>query len=99
MTKTVGEVLDMSYHRNGISGRGFWTIIFTGAPKTDEADQTFVATFFPEEEMDGSPNVEACVAVLLIGDLVDRCASNGWRGDYFHNELQTLVDEFDWDQA
>lgn len=32
----------MSYHRNGISGRGFWTIIFRGHEDADSLVKGYV---------------------------------------------------------
>ncbi len=102
----MGEVLDMSYHRNGVSGRGFWTILFVGhedAEVTTIAGFRFVATFFPREpdnpadDRDGQTPVEACVSVLRVQDLNDGNAENAWRGDHFHDELQNLVDSYVWE--
>ena len=96
----------MSYHRNGISGRGFWTILFVGhddAEITTIAGFRFVATFFPREpdnpadDSDDFVAVAACVSVLRVQDLRDGNAQNAWRGDNFHDELQHLVDTYVWD--
>lgn len=100
-SKSVGEVLDMSYHRNGVSGRGFWNIIFKGHEDADNivAGHIFVATFFPADEMEEGYEAEgddACVAVLRLGDLNQGNAEQAWRGDHFHDELQALVDGFVW---
>jgi len=101
--RLVGEVLDMSYHRNGVSGRGFWTILFVGhddAEITTIAGFRFVATFFPREpdnpadDSDEFSTVEACVAVLRVQDLREGNADIAWRGDHFHDELQKLVDNY-----
>jgi hypothetical protein len=95
----------MSYHRNGISGRGFWNIIFRGHDDADSLvkGHTFVATFFPREpelgfEADNPDDdtVEACVAVLRLDDLNKSNAEQAWRGDNFHDELQVLVDSYVW---
>ena len=96
--KLVGEVIDMSFHRNGISGRGFWTILFKGTT----VGGVFVATFFPKGEFvseDGDlvDGEEACVAVLRLEDLKEGNAKTTWRGDNFHDELQSLVDGFTWE--
>jgi hypothetical protein len=102
--KKVGEVLDMCYHRNGTSGRGFWTILFKGHSNASSkvAGHTFVATYFPgEESADEDPEdyreaEAACVAVLRLGDLDQGHANQCWRGDAFESELATLVDNFIW---
>lgn len=102
--RTVGEVLDMSYHRNGVSGRGFWHIIFKGHDDADGqvAGYRFIATFFPrepdnpEDDSDDFDTVEACVAVLRVEDINAGNAEMAWRGDNFHDELQKLVDSYVW---
>lgn len=99
--KVVGECLGMSYHRNGVSGRGFWTILFRGHDDADSLvkGNLFVATFFPKEEGDEEediPDVEACVAVLRLDDLNAGDAEQAWRGDHFHTELQALVKGYVW---
>lgn len=81
--KLVGEVLDMSYHRNGVSGRGFWTVLFVGHPEADSlvAGNTFVATFFPADESEDEDwDVEACISVLRLSDLNDGNAEHVERG-------------------
>ena len=96
----VGPVLDMSYHRNGVSGRGFWTILFEGHPDSEEKSikqHAFVATFFPrEEDEDGNTLEEACVSVLRLRDLNAKNAERSWRGDNFHAELAILVQDYVW---
>jgi hypothetical protein len=101
--KLVGNVLNMSYHRNGVSGRGFWTILFEGHKDSEKliAGYTFVATFFPPIELDEDEDetyesAEACVAVLRVSDIVKGNTQAAWRGDNFHGELQHLVDSYVW---
>ena len=102
--KLVGEVLDMSYHRNGVSGRGFWTILFEGNKHADSLvkGHRFVATFFHKEDGETDENgnsyvpEEACVAVLRLADLNEGNAELAWRGDHFQQELQHIVDTFVW---
>jgi hypothetical protein len=86
----VGKVVDMDYHRNGISGEGFWTIIFEGGEGSDCAGQTFVATFFPNEEN------ECFTAVLRLNDLTKANAGGCMRGDHFHDELKVIVENYEW---
>jgi hypothetical protein len=96
--KLVGEVIDMSYHRNGVTGRGFWNIIFKGHPNADEivAGYKFVATFFAQETGEDDLVTPACVAVLRLCDLQADNAEPAWRGDSFHSELQSLVESYVW---
>ena len=97
--KLVGNVLNMSYHRNGSSGRGFWTILFEGHPESEDitANHTFVATFFPKEEaICEFAEVDACVAVLRVTDIAKGNTEQAWRGDRFQDELQKIVDSYVW---
>lgn len=87
MDKRVGKVLDMGYHRNG-GGEGFWTIIFEGA--RGEEGCSYVATFFPNDEN------EVRTAVLLVSDLVRGNAKGTMRGDWFHDELKVIVENYEW---
>ena len=89
MSKRVGLVVDMSYHRNGVSGRGFWTILFEGAKGSDIEGESFVATYFPGGD-------EICTAVLRLDPLIAGNADNCMRGDTFHDELKALVDNYEW---
>jgi hypothetical protein len=88
--RLIGEVVDMDYHRNGISGIGFWTIIFEASDESDCAGQTFVATYFPNDEN------ECFTAVLRLNDLTKGNSGGCMRGDHFHDELKTLVDNYEW---
>ncbi len=89
--KRVGHVTDMYYHRNGVGGNGFWTILFEGAKESpDIAGKSFVATLFEEEH-------EINTAVLELDPLVRGVANHCMRGDAFHDELKSLCDNFDWD--
>ena len=99
--KLVGDVTDMSYHRNGSGGRGFWSILFEGHPGAEDlvANHTFIATFFPADEVDEDGDyegTEACVAVLRVNDISKGNLHFGWRGDNFQDELQALVDSYVW---
>ena len=92
MGKRIGKVLDMGYHRNGVGGEGFWTILFEGPGRkfSRSKGHTYVATFFPNDEN------EVRTAVLLVSDLIRGNAKGTMRGDYFHDELKELVDNYEW---
>jgi hypothetical protein len=87
--KLVGRVIDMGYHRNGVSGSGFWTIIFEG--KLENRGRKFTAVYFENEN-----NREILTAVLAVDSLVDGNANLCWRGDAFHRELKKLVENYEW---
>jgi hypothetical protein len=81
----------MYYHRNGVSGNGFWTILFEGAKGGDLEGRSFVATYFEEEH-------QINTAVLDLEPLIRGEANHCIRGDDFHGEIKALVDKFDWDK-
>lgn len=88
--RVVGRVIDMGYHRNGVSGEGFWTIIFEGADGSDVAGEVFVATYF------GDDDDVIRTAVLRVKSLAYGDANDGMRGDAFHDELKALAENYVW---
>ena len=52
------EILDASYHRNGISGIGFWAVLFKDM---DEHGKVMIASLFDVEEF-------GFCAVYAVGD-------------------------------
>ena len=92
----VGEVEDMSFHRNGISGEGFWTILFKGHEDADSTikGQRFLATVASKTDGPGEDDIHT--RVHRLSDLVDGDAGNAWRGDNFHDELTVLVKNYVW---
>jgi hypothetical protein len=94
-------VIDVDYHRNGVSGIGFMTGLFS-CNKGDLSERgMFVFTLFPsytgkneDETFDNCIGDYRC-AVLRLEDLNNNTAENAWRGDYFyHNVVQEAVKEY-----
>ncbi len=76
---------DIQWHRNGISGEGFYAIIFT-----DPDEGRMVATLYDE--------VGYC-SVLHIEKLSNptigvRFGTNSWRGDYYEDTLRSEVEKW-----
>lgn len=78
--KCVKKVIDVSYHRNGIGGIGFYAILFDN-PKQG---RMFAALF----DEDGYCAVSK-ISMLADNDIA--FGSNSWRGDCFEAELRPLV--------
>jgi len=81
------KIKEYSYHRNGVSGNGFYAIIFLHAPDESIKEETFLATLFDEP---GS-----CAVISL--DRIEKCGiafakGNSWRGDNFENELREIIE-------
>ena len=82
------QIQEASFHRNGISGLGFYAIRFQFKPEDAEKPENFLATLFDEQG--------ACAVVSL-----DRIESHGvgfakgnsWRGDHFEGELRKRIKE------
>ena len=75
------KIKQIGYHRNGISGNGFYVVLFED--NKAQPDATFMGTLFDE---DGS-----CAVVCL--DMIPECgiefaAGNSWRGDCFEASLR-----------
>ena len=78
----IHRIIDIDFHRNGISGAPFHVILFED--KGDEASRKVGIVF-------QSPHH---VAVLDIGKLADgniTFGQNSWRGDVFELELRAAI--------
>ena len=77
-------LVSADYHRNGISGEGFWAIIFD-----DAENGRMVASLFADHDY--------FCAVYKVSELaagnIDFARGNSWRGDYYEKPLRHLVDE------
>lgn len=87
MTRTL---IDIDYHRNGVSGVGFFVSIF----KDDEADphERFLGIQFEDD-------TDCYTAVIGIGRLCEKGIQmhgedygNAWRGDHFSDWLREQQD-------
>jgi hypothetical protein len=78
------EIKSASWHRNGISGAGFYAILFT-----DKEQGDMIASLFDEP---GHCAVYS-IAELNKGNINFACG-NSWRGDEYENELRPLLKNF-----
>lgn len=83
------RVKQIAYHRNGVSGRGFYAVTFT-CPKNGE----MVAGVFPQgEDEEGLPafDEESPEVMVLNRDILPVAGvtfgRNSWRGDHYAAEL------------
>lgn len=81
------KIIDASWHRNGISGAGFYAITFTDSEVP--AAGTMIASLFDEE---------GCCAVYSIDELskgnIRFAMGNSWRGDRYETTLRPLLEKF-----
>ena len=80
------NIIESSFHRNGISGEGFYAVRFMWKPEDAEKPEAFIATLFDEP---------GCCAVLSL-DRIDAygvgfALGNSWRGDHFEGELRDHI--------
>jgi len=83
MEKCVKKIIDVSFHRNGVCGVGFYSVIFEN-PKQG----LMHASVFDEL---------GYVAVHKISMLANKdiaFGSNSWRGDQFESELRQMIDKW-----
>ena len=78
------QVVDIQWHRNGVSGVGFYAILF------DCEEGRMVATLYDERGF---------CSVLRVADLSDpargvKFGLNSWRGDYYESNLRQAVESW-----
>lgn len=78
------KILDASYHRNGISGQGFYAILFN-----DADNGLMVASLFDESGYCAVYSVPK-----LAAKNVTFANGNSWRGDKFEIELRPLLQKW-----
>lgn len=84
------RVKEVTYHRNGVCGRGFYTVQFKH-PETGDAEM--VGIYFPPREGDESGVTLDSYAVI------DRDhPSNTWRGDFFYDLMREAVAKYEAEQ-
>jgi hypothetical protein len=76
----------LDYHRNGVSGEGFYVALFNWRDLDDKADRSMVAILFDE------PGQCAVLdtAETAAGN-VTFAQGNSWRGDRFEPELRAAI--------
>lgn len=74
------KILDVQWHRNGISGTGFFAVLFR-----EKKEGLMVATLFDQESYCAVYQVDK----LAAGDI--RFGSNSWRGDSFESVIRPLM--------
>ncbi len=76
------KLVDVSWHRNGISGEGFYAVLFD-----DPENGRMIASLFD------SPGHCAVYSIkeLNKGNIAF-AMGNSWRGDHYENELRKLIE-------
>jgi hypothetical protein len=77
------KILDVSWHRNGVGGAGFYAVLF------EEAEQgLMVASLFDE------PGYCAVYQLDLLTKKNIKFGYNSWRGDRFEEKLRPAIKAF-----
>lgn len=84
MKKLGLSIISASFHRNGISGEGFYAVLFTDK----DVNGTMVAALFDE------PGYCAVFNIEKLGEGNVEFGENSWRGDRYASELRPLLDEY-----
>jgi hypothetical protein len=76
------KVSEIEYHRNGISGEGFYAVRFTSRNCDESLD--FLATVFDRP---------GCVSVICLDYIAEHGVgiSNKWRGDEFAPAIRKAI--------
>ena len=83
---------DVQYHRNGVSGEGFYCAVATDPEQKGD----MLITFFPDVDSGG-----ICCAVYKLSLLPSiKFGVNSWRGDHYATSMKNAVAEYrrQWDE-
>lgn len=83
--KMIKKVIDVAYHRNGISGTGFHVVLFIDR----ETKQKMIGVVVTG---DNNPHNAFVLSVDKLADDDIAFGSNSWRGDNYSQELKAVID-------
>lgn len=88
----ISRIIQVAYHRNGVSGVGFHAVIFEHMD--DGAPLRMFATVFPERGAVAVVEVHSLAGGLGVtfGIYPD---GNSWRSDAFEDELRAAIAEYE----
>lgn len=89
----ITKIHQISYHRNGVCGIGFYAVLFDAKVNTGDGErkQRMVGIVFNE------PGECAVLAVEPLSDFEVgvKFGRNSWRGDVFERELRDAIEKAD----
>lgn len=80
------EIIEIDFHRNGVSGESFYAVLFKY--KANKGEETFLASVFEES---GYCSVISLDRIEKYGI---RFGNNSWRGDHFETDLRKAIEEY-----
>lgn len=79
------KIIKASYHRNGVSGIGFYAVLF------QEEGRRMIASIFDDDS-------ECYCAVYDIDELyqenIEFAHGNSWRGDHYKDQIMPLLEGY-----
>lgn len=83
------QLYQIEYHRNGISGEGFWAVLFLDPSVQRGRGQPYnmLATVFPE------PGHVSVINTHLLAEHGVTFGPNSWRGDHYEGQLRAWIKE------
>ncbi len=84
------KVTKIAYHRNGISGNGFYVVLFK------DEQRNMVGILFPEQDCNHYGVLCAVLDINLLANGIIGMfegAGNAWRGDYYYHHLLDAIEK------
>ena len=81
------KIQEISYHRNGICGEGFYAVRFLWTPEDEPQEESFLAILFDgpgQCAVIGLDRIETVGVAFALG--------NSWRGDRFEEDLRRAIE-------
>lgn len=98
--KLVNKVLEVSWHRNGVGGRGFYAVRFLGDIETTTPEEAKMWNFDASGEIKDAKWLAILTddpgeCYVICTDLLEtrgvRFGRNSWRGDRYEPELRAAI--------
>lgn len=84
-------VEEIAYHRNGVSGNGFYVVKFA---EPAEERQMLAVIFAADEGLDFTGDCAVFDRKLLGRDIIT-FGENSWRGDHYETALRHVIAEWE----
>lgn len=95
---------DVERSRNGVTGEGFYTVVFTdpdvfGSDSPEVRNERFIAMVFGDEDPDG-PFYNCTTGVVSLSMLNEKgLKHNTWRGDHYDKALRHAIERWQRDKS
>lgn len=100
MSKLVNKILEVAFHRNGVGGRGFYAVRFTGDIQPDDGEMTGCKPTpgIKNAKWLGILTDDKGECYVICTDLLETCGvkfagGNSWRGDRYEPLLRKAIQD------